>query len=644
LTLTVGLSGSTLLNSGAKLTYAQSADDAGVATISGKFTVSNPFILEDYAEPYIALIDLTAFVKRDKDMPLPFPDQTIGRVDGDPTQGASYVLPLPIEPRGQLNDVSNGNGKGKGVMVFAVDLDTNAIGDPFQGPFEWRGWPGGEDSLQFDPGTGEVVKGMIVVYAPDDNESFPTDFGADGQLFTKDDPVAPIKKGWTIVNLDKKPFEQIRTAEATVPLLEGLSANNDLSNLSYTQAFDALVKDLKVRYPFNDYKKIDWDTIVKEVRPLVEKAETDKDALGFNVAMLKFVTYFKDGHMSVQTPNDYFAQQTAGGIGLVLGETDDKTVIARAVVDGGPAASAGIKAGATILEWNGKPIEQALDETQLLFVSQSSPTGIRLQQLRYIMRTPVGTKFTIKFQNPDDKTATTADMVSVKESKSFALSSQNIGRTPEDMPIILKKLPSGIGYIKITTFSGDAVLNVRMWEFALQTLLNEKVPAIIIDARQNGGGRGDIARYFAGSFYTKEFQLDETLAATKGGQFVSLGKDIVQPSPVQWTSPVAVLVGPACYSACEIFSAAMAHDPAHLIVGRYPSAGVEAGVEPWTLPDGLYFQSPVYRIVYPDGKIFLEGVGVIPTLKVPVTAQSLLSTDDLELQAADKALSDAIKK
>src|SRR5262249_50569339 len=116
----------------------------------------------------------------------------------------------------------------------------------------------------------------------------------------------------------------------------------------------------------------------------------------------------------------------------------------------------------------------------------------------------------------------------------------------------------------------------------------------------------------------------------------------VAPAPVQWEGPVAVLIGPACYSACEIFSAAMAHDPKHLIVGRYPTAGVEASVEPWKLPDGLYFQAPTGRLLTPDDQIFLEGVGVIPNIKVPITLESLLTTEDQELPAAEKALESII--
>lgn len=618
---------------------AQTSTDEGVTAVTGTVTVTNPFVLEDAAEPFMALVDLTAFIKRDRDARLPFPDQTVAGVNGDLAKGAKFNMPLPIEPRGQLNDVSNGKGDSKGVMVFALDFDTNAVGDSFLGPYEWTGWPGGLDSLQFDPGTYEVSAGQMLVWAPDDKQMFPTAYGDDGKLFTKDDPVGALAKGWSVVNLDKKPFELIRSHSVEVPILEGLSANNDLSKLSYTQAFDALVKDLRVRYTFTEYKKIDWDALVKDIRPLVERAEQAKDKEAFNVAMARFAARFKDGHLSVQLPQQYFAAQTEGGIGLVLGQADDGTVIARIIVDKTPASDAGIKPGAVITEWNGKPIEQALSETELLFTTQSSPHGIRLQQLRYITRAPAGTTFTVKFKNPgeDEKTV---DLKTIKERTSFALSSTRIAAPPEEMPITVKLLPSGKGYIKIDTFSGDSVLLTRSWEWAINKMIDLKATGLIIDMRQNGGGSGLLARYMAGSFYTQGFVLAQSFQADKTGKFVYVGKDRVDPAPVQWDGPVAVLVGPNCYSACEIFAAAVAHDSNHLIVGRYPTGGVEAGVEPWTLPDGLYFQAPVVQIQYPDGKIFLEGVGVVPNVKVPVTTQSLLSKDDLELPAAEKALDD----
>src|SRR5258708_3915720 len=430
------------------------ASDNGVAVITGSVITTNPFV-QDYAtEPYIALIDFTAFIKRDHELPLP-PYQILGRIDGDLTKGAKYTLDLPIVPPATLNDVSNGSGDKKGVAVFALDFNNNAFGDPFQSTAEYRGWPGALDSMLFDPGTYEVTGGKLALWAPDDKQFFPVGFGPDGKLFTSDDPVGPVAKGWTVVDLDKKPFALIRTDTADVPILEGSAANNDLSKLSYTGAFDALVKDLRVRYTFTDYKKIDWDAIVKDVRPQVEAAEKANDLSAFNVAMLRFAAMFHDGHLSTPAPSDFAQQQLAGGLGMVLGQADDGTVIARIVLDKLPAAGAGITAGAKILEWNGKPIETALANTELLFTTQSSPHGIRQQQLRYIMRGPVGTKFTIKFQNPGDSAAKTANLVSVAERQSFSLSSLNAGRTVADPPVAFKILPSRTGYIKVNPFDAD---------------------------------------------------------------------------------------------------------------------------------------------------------------------------------------------
>lgn len=628
-----------------------SGADMGVTQIHGTVRITNQFQLGDTAEPMVALIDLTAFIKRDRNLHLPFADQTIAGVYTDPTtgatdlaKGAEYTMPLPIEPRGIVNNVAHSKG-GKGVMLFAVDFDTNAIGDAFMGSYEWAGWPGGADGLEFDPGTGEIAQGEFLVWAPDNNELVPTGFGPDGKLFTDDDPVSPVKQGWTVIKIlaDKTvSFQQIRTAHADVPILEGLSANNDLSNLSYTAAFDELVKELKLRYVFTDFKHLNWDQIVKDIRPLVQQAEQDQSTDEFNVAILKFVAEFHDGHVGTSPPQNYFNQQTGGGMGLVLGQLDDGTVIAREVAPKLPADQAGVKAGAKITQWNGKPIADAVKSVPLLFQSESSPIPTLLQQLIYLERSPVGTKVSIQFQNPGDSSSKTADLTSVKEQVSLRdaplVKSQNL----IDMPLSFNVLQQGnkyYGYIKITTFETDSVYLTRSWETALNTFNQVGVQSLIVDMRENGGGNGILATYFAGSFYTDPFELFETFQADKNGKFVSIGKTMIQPAPVQWTGPVALLVGPDCASACEVFSGAVAHDTNHLIVGFYPTAGIEASVEAWTLPDGLYFQAPTGRLVDPTTQQpFLEGVGVQPNVKVPVTVANLLSTGDPQLTAAEKAI------
>ncbi len=627
--------------------------DSGVTQIHGAIRVTNRFELSSTDESIVALLDLTAFIKRDRNLTLPYADQTSAGIYTDPGRGTldaraggRYTIPLPIEPRGTINNVAHGQG-GAGVMAFSVDFFTNEIGDPFFGPFEFTGWSNGNDGLAFDQGTGEVNQGEFLVWSPDDNELFPTGFGPDGKLFTDDDPVGPLKHGWTVIKVfadKKKPFQQIRTAHTEVPILEGLYANNDLSNLSYTAAFDELVKQLRIRYVFTDFKHMDWDKIVKDIRPLVQKADKDESSDEFSTAIVKFTAEFHDGHVGTDAlTSRYFSQQGAGGLGLVLGELDDGTVIAREVVPKLPAAKAGIKAGAAIIQWNGQPIAKAIAKTPLLFVTESSPIPTLLQQLVWIERSRENTTVNIQFQNPGDKTPQTVKLASVKENVS--LQDAPLVKDPNllDMPLTYKLLQQGdkyYGYIQVTTFEADDVYLTRAWENALNAFKRFGAPVgLIVDMRENGGGNGNLATYFAGSFYTSPFEQFDILQADTSGNFISQGKQMILPAPVQWTNPVAVLVGPDCASACEIFSGAVAHDPNHLIVGYYPSAGIEAGVEAWTLPEDVYFQAPVERLVDPTTQQpYLEGVGVQPNVKVPVTAANLLSKDDAQIAAAEQAL------
>ncbi|HVO42061.1 MAG TPA: hypothetical protein VMT34_05550, partial [Aggregatilineales bacterium] len=148
--------------------------DSGVATLTGKFTITNQDVLADSSEPEIVLYDMTAFVHRNFDEQLKFNYQPLGAVSGDISQGASYTLSLPIEPIASYNDVSNGKGSAKGVMIFSAFLNMNSIGDPFLGPFENGAWPGYDASIVAEPGTIEVTGGRLIVWSPDDAEMFPT--------------------------------------------------------------------------------------------------------------------------------------------------------------------------------------------------------------------------------------------------------------------------------------------------------------------------------------------------------------------------------------------------------------------------------------------------------------------------------------
>lgn len=627
---------------GAGRTAAQ-ADATGVTTLTGSVTVTNPYILGAYLENYVALIDMTGFVKRDRELPLPdFTQVTTGLV-GDWGQGATFTLPLPIAPRGTINDVGRGEG-GSGVQVYSVDAQANVEGDPYLGPDEYVGWSTELTSLATTVDTGEVTGGRLVVWAPDAAQRFPTEFGPDGLLFTADDPLGPIAAGWTVVDLDARPFAQLREPTVDVPIIEGDAGLKDLSNLTYTQAFDQLITELRRRYPFTGFKQLDWNAIVAEVRPRVEQAERDGDPLAFNLAIVRLTQLMKDGHVSVSLPGEYLSQQFGGQLGLYLGITDDDRIVLRCVSAGSPGANAGLQPAAEILTWNEQPAADAVAAVEPIS-SHSNDQGRTLERLSLVQRMPVGTKVAISYRNPGAAEPQTAELAAVPESPGDGAGPCGQETDdPAEMPVIVEVLPSGLGYIQVNTFADDLLLMTHAWEWALRRLAGLGVPGLIIDVRLNGGGSGQTALSFAGSFYDQPFVLNEAILIDEAGTTIAVGEERVTPSPVRWERPVAVLINPGCASACEIFAAAMARDPRHLIVGRTPSAGVEAGVLPWLLPDRLYFQAPVVALRNPDGSIFLEGVGVIPNVPVPNTPENLLlgPGEDAALDLAVKAVQDQI--
>jgi C-terminal processing protease CtpA/Prc len=617
---------------------AAAQDGDSLTTITGTLTVTNPVILSVVSQPFALLADMTPYVERDFDQAIPLTSQIIAPFKGNLAEGASFDLHLPIAPDGTINDLSHGEGEG-GVQIYSVEFAANTFGDPFLNRNEFTGWGEALSSLVVDPDSLEVIGGQVVIWAPDDDRLVPTGLGPDGIFLTDDDPVGPIPAGWTLLDLNSDPFEQIRTPEAEVTIVEGDDGFTDYGDLSFTEAFDALVAELEMRYPFTELKGIDWDALRAEYRPRVEEAEANEDVLAFNEAMIDFSIEFNDGHVGTQLPPEYIDANIGGRLGLRLAETEDGEVIAISVTEGLPADLAGVEIGAVISTWNDQPTTEAVEDEPLLF-GASTPFSRRLQQYEFLTRGPLGDQVSITFQNlgGEEQTAVLTFAEDIEGRDVAANTAISLGDLdPAQLPVDARMLPSGIGYIRINTFFADPVLMTTAWDYALTTMLSLGAPALIIDLRDNGGGLGVSPLYMAGSFYDEPFELFRTELINEQGVGVDIGGDDVVPGTVQWDLPVAVLIDDGCASACELMTAAIAENPDHLIVGYTPTAGVEASVFLWNLPGDIPFQAPYQRLVR-DGKIYLEGTGVPPNVEVPATIDNLLDPDDEVIEAAEEAL------
>ncbi len=627
-------------------------DEGGPVVVTGEMNYTNPFVALGVAQPVIVLEDQAGFVDRDEGFLFPKASQVLGQIVGDFFNPPfRYTLSLPIEPQGSLRDVDNDGEQDAGVMTFAVAYWTNAFGDPF---LEQRDQGGGGWSTAFattraedaPSGKGEIIGGKYIVWAPDDQQGFPSGFGEDGKLFTADDPIVRLPAGYTVVDMDTDPFTFDRSASPEMELIEPPgSALDDFSSLGYVGAFDAMIDLFRREYSFTEFKGIDWDAKATEFRPRFEEAEANNDSLAHRRALRDFIWSIPDGHLSAPFIREDFAEVTRAGVGIAIRDVEDGRTIANYVTPDSPADRAGIEVGAEILTWNGQPIDEYVDSVVPFSSPFSADHVRRLQQLRYATRAPLDSEVEITFKNPGADAESTAVVTAEEESESFRASSFNVGRSGVELPVEFGLLDNGLGYVKIYSFSDNELLSVQLWERMMQNLNENSIPGLVIDMRQNGGGSGFLADQMAAYFFNEPLELgmsgfyDENL-----GEFYfnpeRTDRFYLPSEDLRYNGRVAVITGPNCVSACEFFTYNMTREGRADVVGSYPTAGLGGSQNLFQMPDFEMLQISIGRPVDMEGNIIVEGTGVAPTVRVPVTEETLFAEGDPLLDTAIAAVTD----
>jgi C-terminal processing protease CtpA/Prc len=621
--------------------------DAGTdepVLITGTIPFTSPFFMDGIAEPFVLLEDQSGFVARDVNHPFALNGQTIGPVELVSEGLLDFSLPLPAVPQGQLNDVDQNGSSDRGVMVFAVAYWSNTWGGPFLEERDGTGWSTAYASTTTDPDRdNEINGGHLVIWAPDDQQGFPSGFGTDQMLFTADDPIQTVPAGYSIVDLNQEPFRVYKEANPQFTLIEGEGAVNDYSAMSAADAFKAMFDKVSVEYPFTAEKKIDWQKLYDTYAPEVGKAKNEADLYR---SLHNFTLAIPDSHVGVSFNADVFFEEQGGSFGMVLAELSDGRVLVRKVMPGTAASVAGFKPGAEILTWDGKPVKTALDAVDPFLGPFSTAHSKRLYQLLFLTRMPVGQSVTISYKNPGGAAADVKLRAELEYDSLFEALGYN-SQDQMELPIEAHVLDdSGLGYIRINTFSADYNLMARLWEHHIQAMLDNEVPGLILDLRNNGGGSGGLAMDFAGFFFDQEILVAETLYYNDlTGQFEPNDyPSRIKPAPMLYEGKIAVLVSPNCVSACEWFSNAMTQQDRAIIVGNFPTNGAagEVGRGQYKLPYDITLQFPTGRPQTPDGQLLIEGKGVVPSVTVPVTAEGVLGTSDPVLDAAVQALLDQI--
>ncbi|NJP04639.1 MAG: peptidase S41 [Chloroflexaceae bacterium] len=618
--------------------------------ITGEFEYTNSIITDYYVEHAVALVDMNGFVERDQEWDIPLESQTLGFLDINPeAMSGSFWLQLPAQPTGTMVNLDPANPAAAGVQVFAISYWPNLTGGPYsEGDDRSQGWPAYLASIRADTeNDDEIIGGKLVVWAPDAMQSFPSSYGPDELLFTDDDPLQTLPAGYSVIDLDTDPFTIIRDSEASLTLYEPEDvAIKNFADLSYTEAFDQMFEQVRREYAFNgiEGKEPDWDGLYDTLAPRVAEAEDQNDANLFYAALVDFTDGFRDGHVGLNggsLSTDYLVERAIGGYGLALRELDDGRVLVVYVGPDTPAETAGMEVGAEVTAFNGMPVSEAIDAVQPPIGPFSTDFGKRYEQVRFLTRTAPGNTAEITFVHPGDSPETVT-LTAEQEIDSLFVTDPLSNADPNALPVEFRLLDSGVGYVRINSNYDDLNLIIRLFERALKTFEDNSVPGIIIDMRYNSGG----APLGLAGFLTDETILSgqREYYSDQTGQFEPEGpRERVWPNENQYRfNSMVLLVGQSCYSACEEESYGFSQVPEMQVVGLTPTGGVYAEVArgQYRLPEDISLQVPTGRSTLPDGSIFLEGVGVVPDIRIPTTEEVVLAEagEDIVLQQAESVV------
>ena len=321
---------------------------------------------------------------------------------------------------------------------------------------------------------------------------------------------------------------------------------------------------------------------LEEVRQLLERyhlSRPEESALN-RAAIEGMIRALDDPYTEYLSPEEWEAyqkdlEQEFVGIGVYL-TIHNQAVYITDVIPDSPAEKAGIRAGDTILEVDGKAV-RTTDEARNRLLGKAG-TSVTVKVLRD------GRELTIRVTR-----------------QLIRLASVN-GQLMGD----------GVGYLALTGFTSDAP---ALFAERLRQLEGGGIKALIVDLRNNGGGYIEAAQKIA-SHFIKEGVLAHMI--NRDGVDTPL---TVSGTPR--TYPVVLLVNEVTASAAELFAGALQDYGVARLVGR-PTYG--KGVTQLLIPlsGGGVLKVTTQEYLTPKNRK-VEGIGLKPDIPVQGSASQLVA-------------------
>ena len=394
-------------------------------------------------------------------------------------------------------------------------------------------------------------------------------------------------------------------------------------------SFDRLTEAMAGAYPYFERKDVDWGEMVERYRPQAARAEDDEAYVAVLDTML---AELDDAHTGV-TP-DVISQQ-----GCFLAATREMGGQAVVVQVGGRALDEGLDVGSVVLSVDGVPVAEALESVDRRLTAGSTARQRRARAFQYLLHTPFGGRRKVTFEPRSGKER--AATLSCPADPAAAAEARKSGEIWDDLlpvverRIVSRRLPSGVGYVRIPTFGTDLVAE---FDAAVDELLD--APALILDLRGNGGGNSAYGGRMAGRLLSEPFAYgrDEFVARlpTRGWRRWLTFR--VRPREPVYSGPVLVIMDTGTMSSAEQFLVALVDSGRVRTVGR-ATGGASGNPTVFRMPGAYDVRFSTGSFVRNDGTP-IEGVGLEPDLAVEWTVEDIRAGRDPDLRAAERLLAE----
>lgn len=436
----------------------------------------------------------------------------------------------------------------------------------------------------------------------------------------------------------------------------------DYSNLSWIEAFDSLHTCMSFRYPFTEWKAVDWQEKEAITRPLIVDAQNNSDKIAFIQYLFEYLYQIPDGHIELLGELDSFKQsKIAGSYGFNMIPIDDGTIVASFVPEESPAYVAGLRSGDKILKWNGTHIDSVGNKEYLNFFRNYATTEGRMFS-RYLMqsRDSVNANTEIVYQSQHTKLESTITLSAFEDNmEMYLIGLFNTAQPPNmDSLVYYEMLENDIGYLYIGAETAGGITPeeimqspdfIKMQE-AITYFSNNNIEKLIVDLRFNLGGNDLQAAITMGLFYEQP-SFYEYITASYDYNYEVIYELWTEPLMPVFNGEIAVIVDPNCISTGEGLAMMLQRlDNAQVVShwGTNASFGI-VDYDPVLLPEGLAVSFPQGRslnenyIIQIDSDANLVG-GVMPDIKVPNNVDNIKKQweqgVDVEMEYAKSLLLD----